>query len=191
MDKELTDENRADIFTYRERIAPLCLGIANIFSNKPTLRVLVTLCIWVSVTVLWMYSMTASYAGEGASQAGDFSVKSDSTSSYQHAISVLDLQIRHHKTASEKQNTSWVRLQRLAEAQMQRGKLSGDISDFVAAEETLQNAFEVAGPGAGPFLTRAALNFTLHRLPLIESDLASIESALIVTLRISEQRDRQ
>ena len=171
---------------FRERIAPLCPGSDHIFSNKPALGIFATLSVWSTVTVLWLCSVTVSYAGESASQAVNFSIKSDSTSSYQHAISVLDSQIRHHKALSEKHSTSWVRLQRLAEAQMQRGKLSGDINDFVAAEETLHKAFEVAGPGAGPFLTRAALNFTLHRLPLIESDLASAESALIVTPRSKE-----
>ena len=57
------------------------------------------------------------------------------------------------------------------------------MADFVAAREAIKVAFQTARKGAGPFMARASLNFTLHLLPLVEADLSRVESSLLVSNR--------
>jgi tetratricopeptide (TPR) repeat protein len=63
---------------------------------------------------------------------------------------------------------------------MQRARLTGRYDDYARAEAAVDSAFDASPEGAGPFLTRASLNYTLHRLDRVEADLARAESAVIV-----------
>jgi len=58
--------------------------------------------------------------------------------------------------------------------------LTGDTSDYQSAEAALEKAFLFKGKGHGPVLTRAQLNFSLHRMNLIEDDIELAESALLI-----------
>lgn len=86
----------------------------------------------------------------------------------------LDLQIQKASERAIAQPTSWSVLEKVAGLYMQRARLSGDYSDYEAAEAALAEGFERAPEGSGPLLTRAALNFTLHRIDLVEADLAIV-----------------
>ena len=60
----------------------------------------------------------------------------------------------------------------LASAYMDRAQLTQNYDDYGRADELLDRAFAVATPGAGPFVQRAVLDFTLHRLGPAERALA-------------------
>ncbi|MFK7858022.1 MAG: tetratricopeptide repeat protein [Granulosicoccus sp.] len=75
---------------------------------------------------------------------------------------------------------SWIHAEQLARAYLNRAKLSGEFSDYVASQKILKKTFELSGERAGPVLTRAMLNFSIHRLPDVEADLVAAESALLV-----------
>ena len=57
---------------------------------------------------------------------------------------------------------------------------SCDLLVTAKRHEALAEGFEVAPAGAGPVMTRAALNYTLHRLDPIEADLVVQEGAVLV-----------
>ncbi len=68
----------------------------------------------------------------------------------------------------------------MSDAYIARAELTGDLNDYYAAQQVLERAFLIAGAKRGPFLARAKLNFSLHRLPSMESDLKREESPLLV-----------
>ncbi len=75
----------------------------------------------------------------------------------------------------------WVVLDRLAGLHLGRARLSGSYDDYAKAEAAVERAFTIAGAGAGPHLTRIALNFTLHRLDRVAADLERVEHYAVKT----------
>jgi tetratricopeptide (TPR) repeat protein len=67
-----------------------------------------------------------------------------------------------------------------AAAHLARARLTADYADYAHAESLLARAFAVSPAGAGPFLARAALHLTLHRLDHVEPDLAATERATVI-----------
>src|SRR5690606_20245541 len=61
--------------------------------------------------------------------------------------------------------------EKLATAYMARAKPTGALEDYAEAEKALELAFGKQD-GYGPWLTRAKLNFTLHRMDRVDADLA-------------------
>lgn len=87
----------------------------------------------------------------------------------------VDERIAVH-TGRMAERESWLEGASAASFLQQRARLSGELSDYVRAEELLTRAFTYAPEGSGPFLQRARLHFTLHRLPQAEEDLATVEA---------------
>lgn len=116
----------------------------------------------------------------------------DTPSGYAQKLSVIDKQVLNNSKVAEIKATSWARKETLARSYLARAKLTGSFSDYVLAQETLDEAFALADSKLGLNLTRATLNFAIHRLPLVEADLVEAESALRVSTKeqqtISETR---
>ena len=100
-------------------------------------------------------------------------------SGFNEALAALDEEITKTEALTESQ-TGWLVVERVAKLYMSRARLSGSYQDYAKAEAAIAASFERAPEGSGPFLTRAALNFTLHRLDPIEADLAKAEGAILV-----------
>jgi len=83
------------------------------------------------------------------------------------------------RTAFDKPN-SWIHQERLAKVLLERARLSGKVQHYMEAQSVINHAFELAEGKGGPVLTRAAINFSMHRLPDIEADLVAAESAILV-----------
>ncbi|MBX3273800.1 MAG: tetratricopeptide repeat protein [Sandaracinaceae bacterium] len=81
---------------------------------------------------------------------------------------------------ADERDDDWLTLEQLAGGYLERQRLTGDWEDFARAEAALERAFTRAPAGAGPFLARAQLHYTLHRLDRIEEDLAAVERFAIV-----------
>ncbi len=105
----------------------------------------------------------------------------DTPSDFAQKLSAIDQQVQNNRKVAEIQATSWIRKESLAQSYLARAKLTGNFSDYVFAKETLDEAFAQATPKSSPKLARAALNFAIHRLPLVEADLVAAESALRVS----------
>ena len=107
----------------------------------------------------------------------------EATSAFARELDELEMQIAALAARAEAQVTSWTATEQLALAWMRRGGLSGDLNDYVHAQAALDEAFRRAPAGAGPFLARAELHFTLHELDRVEPDLLRAERAVLVDVR--------
>lgn len=87
----------------------------------------------------------------------------------------IDTEAAAVRARAEAQPKGWMVLEKLAGLHLRRARLSGSYDDYAAAQDALKQAFERAPEGTGPVLTRASLDFTLHRLDPIEADLATYE----------------
>lgn len=91
------------------------------------------------------------------------------------ALARIDERIAGHERRAAERADDWLTLEFVALAYMERAKVSGDYRDYRKAEDALGRAFRLAPAGAGPVLTRANLNYTLHRLRRVEDDLRLVE----------------
>lgn len=64
----------------------------------------------------------------------------------------------------------WPQWETLARAQLALAQLEGDYAGYLAAGQSLERAFALAGQG-GPYLSRARYHFSVHRLDRVDADL--------------------
>jgi tetratricopeptide (TPR) repeat protein len=114
-------------------------------------------------------------AGAGATYAG--------------AVAELDAQVAASLTRLDRYPNAWIDLERAAAVHHARGQLCNRWGDWAVADSLLARAFEVAPSGAGPFLTRARLNCTLHRFDRVEDDLRRAEAQLSLSARTRTEID--
>lgn len=90
---------------------------------------------------------------------------------FEKALADIDTELAATRARAQAQPKGWMVLEKVATLHLGRARLSGSYDDYAAAQEALTQAFERAPNGAGPVLTQASLDFTLHRLATIEEDL--------------------
>jgi len=95
-------------------------------------------------------------------------------------LATLDAALAGMEERSAARPTQWLPQGQLAEGLLQRARLTGSYDDYARANQAVDAAFAIAPEGAGPFLTRASLNYSLHRLDRVEPDLARAEGAVLV-----------
>jgi tetratricopeptide (TPR) repeat protein len=93
---------------------------------------------------------------------------------YTEVLAEADRSISTARWRIQQQPLAGYSHEELALALLNRARLAGGFEDYAEAESALDQAFEV-GAGAGPLLTRAVLNFSLHRLPRVADDLARLQ----------------
>lgn len=98
---------------------------------------------------------------------------------YDAELATTDLRIAFAVERAETQN-SWLLFGLAAAETKSRARLTGDYDDYAAAEALLVRAEELAPDGSGPFMHRAGLDYTLHRLDRVEASVASAESAISI-----------
>jgi len=112
-------------------------------------------------------------SGEPGATSRTTSSRSGSSKGPQWADEVarLDAAIEASLSKAEQNATDWLSLDIAAGTHLQRARLTGSYDDYARAEELLEKAFTIAPEGSGPFLTRASLNYSLHRLSRVGADL--------------------
>ena len=90
------------------------------------------------------------------------------------ALAAIDEQIAKAEARAKAHPDDWLVLEKIAGLWLRRARLSGDYDNYSKAEDALARGFERAAEGSGPLLTRASLNFTLHRLNLVDPDLNKV-----------------
>ena len=105
---------------------------------------------------------------------------SDATTGYQKKLNQIEINLTTMQANARARGDSWVHLERLAAVYLERAQLTGNFNDYVAAHDAIDQAFELAESGAGPFLTSSRLNFTTHRLPQALEDLTALENAILI-----------
>ncbi|NNE08713.1 MAG: hypothetical protein HKN20_09145 [Gemmatimonadetes bacterium] len=112
-------------------------------------------------------------------------VVADTTSfpSYETEVSRLDAEIAAIEERLQTAPRSSLDHEKASIAFEERARLTGGFADYASAESLLVRAFELAPAGAGPFLTRATLHYTMHRFDEVEADLAIFETKLLLNTR--------
>jgi tetratricopeptide (TPR) repeat protein len=99
---------------------------------------------------------------------------------YESRLAAADVLIEAHTARAAQAGSSWLARQMVAAAYIDRARLTGEYDDWIRAERWLEGAFEIAPDGGGPIMTRAELNYALHRFSLVEADLSRAENAVLV-----------
>lgn len=95
--------------------------------------------------------------------------------SYEEAMQRSQVAIANAQAAASANGDQWLMHEILASELLSRAQLSGSYDDYAAAQRSLETAFTVAVNGSGPHMMRASLDFSMHRLPAAESQLAAID----------------
>ncbi len=96
-------------------------------------------------------------------------------------LAALDAELAGLERRIDQRSPQWLLESQLAQGLLQRARLTGDLDDYVDAQAAIDRAFAIAPEGSGPFLARASLNYTLHRLDRVEGDLVRAERAILVS----------
>ncbi|MBA3699588.1 MAG: hypothetical protein H0W78_12145 [Planctomycetes bacterium] len=102
------------------------------------------------------------------------------TSGYLTELTDLNQRLTMLDRRAQAMPTSWMAREQLAQAYLDRARLTGVYDDYSRAQGEIDASFAIAPPGAGPFTTRASLAFAIHRFDTIAGDLAVAERALSV-----------
>ncbi|MEX1368568.1 MAG: tetratricopeptide repeat protein [Nannocystaceae bacterium] len=90
---------------------------------------------------------------------------------YDFQLAQLDRQLAGRTKIAETNTTSSIAFGNLASLYLSRARLTGDYDDYAKAEQLIDKAFAVSPSGNnGPFMVRARLNYTLHRLDRVDAD---------------------
>lgn len=117
---------------------------------------------------------------DDATSHGVHDIRFGDGTGYSETLESLARAIELHQERVSDDPVSWTPLESLAGAFVNRAHLTGDYTDFARAESLYARAFLVAPKGAGPFLARAQLHFSLHRLDRMEADLRAEERAIVI-----------
>ncbi len=101
-------------------------------------------------------------------------------SAYAASVAQLDQEISSLTKRSEGMPNSWFALELVAQKHLDRARLTANYNDYLAAEALLDKAFELSGVG-GAHMTRAGLNYSLHRLNDVTADLSIAEDRIILS----------
>lgn len=90
---------------------------------------------------------------------------------FEAQLALADRQVSSQLKTAKLNGRSSMAYGRVASAYLMRARLSGDWDDYAKAESFVDQAFELgAKTGYGPFMVRAQLNYTLHRLDRVDAD---------------------
>lgn len=102
-------------------------------------------------------------------------------SAYAATLTQLDKELASYRNRAEQMTKSWLALDLAAQAHLNRARLTGNYQDYAEAEQLLKKAFDLSGEIGGPHMTRASLNYSLHRLASVNSDLTARENRLLLS----------
>ncbi len=86
-------------------------------------------------------------------------------------VAAYDQNIAGARDRANRQQSSFLAADAVANLFLSRARLTGDYADYQHAEAWLEKSFAADPTGKfGPFMTRASLNYTLHRLDRVDAD---------------------
>ncbi len=104
-------------------------------------------------------------------------------------LAAIDRAIEGHTLVAERNGRSSSAFGRVAQLYLGRARLSGDYDDYAKAESFITRGFETGPEGFGPFMARARLNYTIHRLDRVDEDLAQANVLPAKTMRARRARE--
>jgi tetratricopeptide (TPR) repeat protein len=103
-------------------------------------------------------------------------IPADAPRTFDQALARAERDLANAQARAAQHPGEWVMLEGLARRYVARARLTGSYDDYAAAQATLDRAFALAPPRAGPHLTQASLDFTMHRLGRAERMLDAIDA---------------
>jgi tetratricopeptide (TPR) repeat protein len=137
------------------------------------------------VTVLVLVAVRLAFAPRNVVSVA--AVPGGTAAAYAAGAADLDAQVIAAEARISRQPDSWMDVERAANMHLNRGRYCDRWDDYAAADSLMARAFEIAPEGAGPFLGRARLNFTMHRFDQVEADLVRAESQLLLSPRVHSE----
>lgn len=104
----------------------------------------------------------------------------------QELVRKLDASIALYTKRTNQPKRAWLDSQLLAETLMARAKLTGSLDDYVAAGKALDQSFKDAPESAGPWMTLASYQFTVHEF---DKAAQTLKHASTPTLAIAKDQD--
>ncbi len=95
---------------------------------------------------------------------------------YDRELARLDAQLARWQARE-----GWTAGEQATQTLLTRARLTGNYNDYARATATLEEAFSQAPAGSGPLLTRAQLNYTLHRLAPVQRDLDTYRARVLLS----------
>ena len=102
---------------------------------------------------------------------------------YTQQVQLLDAWVADLQARTQRDPHSWLAWESLANTYRERALFTGTTIDLARAEEAMARSFAAAGPGAGPYLSRARLLASLHRFAAAEVDLGLAEGEIALDVR--------
>ena len=102
-------------------------------------------------------------------------VASVTATAWADELAAVDRDIAAALERAERSEGDWVNLDLAAGGLLRRARLTGSYEDYARAEELLTQGFAMAPEGSGPVSTRAALDYTLHRLDRVGPALEALQ----------------
>jgi tetratricopeptide (TPR) repeat protein len=98
------------------------------------------------------------------------------------ALHDLDVRIASFRARAEQRADDWLNWEFVALGYLDRASITGSYEDYREAELAIDHAF-VGGAAhdMGPFLTRAMLNSSMHRVARVEADLVLAERGYLIS----------
>lgn len=118
---------------------------------------------------------TAVQAGASESPPSAEAAREDSP------LAQLDVRIAAYRARAEARDDDWLDWEFVAIYAIDRARITGSFEDWAVADRAVESAFAVAIPGTGPFLTRANLNGSMHRIDRVEPDLQMAERSVLMS----------
>lgn len=134
----------------------------------------------VAVALMLVGALSATAAANSADVDVGKSSGAKVGETYHSTLKRLNSQISGYRVRVENSPASWLERERLANAYFERAKLTGQFDHFVEADKAMQRMTEVSKSVNNGALSRAGLNYTLHRLAEVETDLQRAEEALLI-----------
>lgn len=102
---------------------------------------------------------------------------------YAAQVRALDLWVTDGVARTQRDPRSWLGWESLANAYRARALFTGTALDLGRADAAIDHSFQVAGRGAGPYLSRAKLRASEHRNDEVGSDLVRASEELSLDIR--------
>ena len=131
--------------------------------------------------------MNPANASSVATDVTDESISVSFEETYQSTLTTLNNKVQARLQDVEKSPESWLIRERLANAYLERARLTGQFQHYAQADAAMQEAAIVTSSPHEIALSRASLNYTLRRLEEVEIDLQQAEEILL-TNATAQQR---
>ena len=128
-------------------------------------------------------------ASSVATGVTDESVNVTFEASYQSTLANLDNTVQSQLQRVEKSPESWRNWEKLANTYLERATLTGQFQHFAQADAAMQEAANVTTSPRNIALSRASLNYTLHRLEEVETDLQHAEKIVSINAPTQQRID--